>query len=879
MVQKSNKSTNQWKEECYFIALTMLILAGIIMDVASKKAHPLFSITNYESICVTVISVQATISTMVFTILSFMVNKMDLSYLGVSVNNFLLQIKPHFFKQKRIIRIEIMLASAGIFCLIFRFYNTIISIFVVSMLLVMISVNGVYDIFLGTERINEEIKKYLSTDNEQNELTFEKMSDLCNQWKKEMDLQTETEFQEYSYNFGMLFRYLFGSEEYRKQLLSMSENLCRGMLRSENRKCVLHGMMFMGDTYAYVSRYIGEHDEQIKLFQTGYDLLDGVLYDLVLAIRNTGISEIEKVVRWPDFCDIVIFDSLMLKGAREENNIRDLSAVRTLCTCLGNYVAQNSNHIRKEDWVETFRSYGMRYKASYSEAKLTQQAQKATSDCFFCFLLEQVRCGYYDLVTWRYQKSLHFVQRSDDEEIRSVIKLQCYIYYLAFYETESHANSSVIAAAQSFIKSADGTDRFKEFILEIAGNDDGILENVNVGKLMHHVFDITLMDRLCSELEQWEFCAPDTVKTFVMQNAVADFVLFLSCFIGHSIHNYNILENVIPESRASSFYMRYIQKNCEEKMKRFFLLMWGKDEAEVICSVPETEGSSTAAPYVISRVHAAYSALVDAIEKKYKMAAMHSAQSGHNLTNDEIKEQTDQGSEELLSFLKNSFSGLINEKTVVDSDPNVCYKEDYNRCDLLRCCVPYDEPIRQLIRKLAYDYILVQIVSSIINRLREENSVDEVLKSSFSDQAWIRFLKARRDDIPIGSMEAFFLKDWDDRHEVREWIDKAEHYTYDIAGNALLVHKGKLLLDFKNATIKIKLETVQEAIENGHAEWVSEKEMYRYEPSANMPVYFTEDELQQYLQDNQRIIDVSVEVGIKTLAGRGQKIGTAIITR
>lgn len=58
-------------------------------------------------------------------------------------------------------------------------------------------------------------------------------------------------------------------------------------------------------------------------------------------------------------------------------------------------------------------------------------------------------------------------------------------------------------------------------------------------------------------------------------------------------------------------------------------------------------------------------------------------------------------------------------------------------------------------------------------------------------------------------MEAFSLKGWDDRHLVREWIDNAEHYTYDIAGNALLVHKGKLLLDIKNAMIKIKPETVQ----------------------------------------------------------------------
>lgn len=161
MIWKEIKNETQKKEQRWLTVILIIGLAGVLDEVIARIFHPLFYVLNFDSVSLAILSIQATVATLVLTILSLMTNKMDASYIGVSINDFLLNIKPWIFKQKRIIISEIVLIVGNVFIHMAGWYNIVVTIFIISMLLVIISVSEIYEAFLGSEKINEEIEAYL----------------------------------------------------------------------------------------------------------------------------------------------------------------------------------------------------------------------------------------------------------------------------------------------------------------------------------------------------------------------------------------------------------------------------------------------------------------------------------------------------------------------------------------------------------------------------------------------------------------------------------------------------------------------------------------------------------------------------------------------
>ena len=77
--------------------------------------------------------------------------------------------------------------------------------------------------------------------------------------------------------------------------------------------------------------------------------------------------------------------------------------------------------------------------------------------------------------------------------------------------------------------------------------------------------------------------------------------------------------------------------------------------------------------------------------------------------------------------------------------------------------------------------------------------------------------------------------------------------------------------------IKVRPETIDEAMGQHNAKPNPETGMYRYAPSTNMEVDFTESELKQYLEDKRRIIDVILDIGVEVDADKDQRIGYRIV--
>ena len=129
------------RERHWLVFILIILFFGIGDELFARIFHSVFFILYFDSVSLTILSIEATVSTLVITILSLMANKMDAAYKGVSINDFLLNIKPQLFKQKRIITAEIGLIVGNIIVHMAGWYNVVVAIFIISMLLVLILVS------------------------------------------------------------------------------------------------------------------------------------------------------------------------------------------------------------------------------------------------------------------------------------------------------------------------------------------------------------------------------------------------------------------------------------------------------------------------------------------------------------------------------------------------------------------------------------------------------------------------------------------------------------------------------------------------------------------------------------------------------------------
>ena len=114
---KRNGMPVNWDEHAIYpeFAISAIIFCGgIVQDGVARSRKAIFYVLAYAGVCLTVLSIQATVGTLVFTILSLLTGRMGQSTYGMSEIDFLLNIKPVMFKQKNIIVEELCLVCVGI---------------------------------------------------------------------------------------------------------------------------------------------------------------------------------------------------------------------------------------------------------------------------------------------------------------------------------------------------------------------------------------------------------------------------------------------------------------------------------------------------------------------------------------------------------------------------------------------------------------------------------------------------------------------------------------------------------------------------------------------------------------------------------------------
>ncbi len=123
------------RELIYCCLMLITVVIGIGSELIVKSGKSIFYVLNYNEVSSVLIQVQATIFTLTIALVALLGGRITDEFLGVKYNNFILNVKPCYLTQNRIIGLSLMLLVVNSFLHMFGYYNLVVSVFVVTIII------------------------------------------------------------------------------------------------------------------------------------------------------------------------------------------------------------------------------------------------------------------------------------------------------------------------------------------------------------------------------------------------------------------------------------------------------------------------------------------------------------------------------------------------------------------------------------------------------------------------------------------------------------------------------------------------------------------------------------------------------------------------
>ena len=234
--------------------------------VICKQIPVIIKVENISEFSLALIQIQATIVTLMLSIIGILSGVLSDQYMGVSVSYYFLEIKPRPLTYKKIIYAEFILLGFSLIGYVFLLYNFLFSIFISSLILIVVSIVEMYEIFKGKKYVEDNIKEYINSkfkiiedtmakeekEVKKNTEEIKKGVDIAGEfvehWKSIVSSQTTEEFEQYSMIFWKIFTFLLHNKKI-DNINSYTESMALSLLQSESQSCKLRGMLFVNDVY------------------------------------------------------------------------------------------------------------------------------------------------------------------------------------------------------------------------------------------------------------------------------------------------------------------------------------------------------------------------------------------------------------------------------------------------------------------------------------------------------------------------------------------------------------------------------------------------------------------------------------------------------
>lgn len=548
MTWKSIRSRQQKREASWIVIFFICILVGAIGDCLNRHGHPILYVENLDGVSLVILQIQGTIDTLSIAVLSLLGGRVSESYMGIPLVDFSLNRKPGCLKQRRIIILLIIVLSINIFLHLINLYNTVFALFLISEGLICFSVKEIYEVFSGHIELEKEIECYFldQIESGKHDNKLDLLHKFCGEWKVKSVNQSEPEFETYQKIFDALFEDFFLNEKpnSRTELQTCIYHVIYASLRSENPVSKKRGLRLVREIYAKAWSCVLIDKNKALSFSDGFYLFHTISDDLRVAVEHLPVAEVEREFGWHTVAEYVLLINYWVSGKSE--NQSELHALNHLASAMGYYVAKNRDQEwHTVIWEKPFTH--LRVSIICPEDKQENMKHQRYA-MLFCYAVSLVNSNMLDILkNGLYMQIIpHLYHSVDRYTALLVLKIHCYIYYLAEYETIDCILDNIQSACKDFLHDRGIRLSFYDFLRRISSSKE--------------IFNHDLEKTLLSELERLEFFPRRaTAKVMKMETVVRNYVLFITLYLFREHDPYHLMDQVLSDELVERHLPFYLQ--------------------------------------------------------------------------------------------------------------------------------------------------------------------------------------------------------------------------------------------------------------------------------------------------------------------------------
>lgn len=826
------------------IAIIVCVIVGIVSDIFVSKGNVWHIIEDINSFSLTLLQIQASISTLTIALVALISGSISDEYMGVSISDYYLNIRPVILKQKIIILGAVGLLFVNVALHQWKLYNLVICLFWATGILILLSVIELYALFRGKSAVMQEIEDYiiyiLNSSHK-----YEKKKDIFHAfvqcWVTQAVKQSQNEYEKYTSIFKASLDCLI---EYRNtQCIQDIESDCikisHCFLSENNVSCNQKGFIFIQDIYEKMWLFVRDNNLRDLELETRFNVFSQVLPEWQKAMDKMAISEIERCLKWKYLSDDIARVAIEFNYEADTNDtIGELESVIDFSRYIGYYLKKrqnvqseqdNINHVYWGDFLKNM--YFSTYNVSDSGEKVYLSHKiKLYFSYFYGLVINDF--GFIVKEYFYFDTMANGYLYNDSCYNLLCLMIHSYLYYLSEKESDACVNEGVRESAKKIIKDAKVKNIFKYFLYR-GFSECRHLGEVDVEKVIYDVI---------SRYELFPKYA--SAKTMIMQDVVKEFYVFIILYVKNVYYTQNIL--TMLKSEMSSYYTHFLGEK-ESRTKAIFLNLYTLIEDK------KTQEE------VNREIDLMYNQLNTYVTKQYKQKVILEAEKKQK----EYIETVDK--EVVIAKIKEQVFEHINEVFEPMIDRKLPQK-NVLKFHLLRC-IHYTDNIESEKINGYFSSMDGVLVDNLVASLLQRRVISEKNKEDFSDDiAYIQLLKENNIKLLIGS--EFILKnaDYKNKRVFDEFAENCNCIFTGYTNSGLALMESGVKFSIKDVNVSIHPMTFEES----NPKYESSEGKYLYELRGGVPAYFDRDELETYIHNERKILDISIKA---TFSIMGKDLG------
>ena len=808
---------------------------GMVLDgIVRNGENILIPINDIESFSLAVLQMQVTIGTLTVAIIALLAGNISDSYMGISVSDFYLNIRPQILKQVVLIFLSLTLCILGLIFHVFKFYNTVFYLYISTLIAIFLSIYEIYSAFKGRNTEIHQIEAYIKYIIE-SKTAPENKEKVCQNfvvdWKNSIAAQDRQSYEKYLGIFMKSIHKIWETDRenglpfIQKQCYNIS--LC--LLGADKDIIKERGIRFVEEIYAALWRNIlkDSSGEMPVSYENrgGFSFFSEIYEELSQSIERLNIENVEKFFSFSRFSDLILRVSVYLNNSDGNRNENTLCAFSRFLGVYLNKQRNRGNIVNINIWIDVLNRRSI-ISAFNIPSEKTEVFLKFKTILYFNYCYGMLMSGQEDVVKiGLYYTGLNNTLRLDNKyHALLYLSVHCYIYYLGECEDESCVSDNIKLAAQNILNDPCVKNSFKNLTDMLAENCKWL--------------DRDFLKQLYEILDHYElFPKYEAVKRRIMEFVVSDYYLFLVLFISYE---YDLKE--LPDRNIDDISMlRYVLKGNEKTTIDTFRHLF-----EIIFGGNRSEGKKAADCDLM------YDILEKIIRKKQKERKREL----YRQKEKEYEEKIDADKlckiikENVIKRIRENFSSLL-----IDEE---------NQSGVVRIPLlvldDYTDAISDKILDGYYSDIDGNFLRGIQNLLRKRNVLE--VKKRFedfkTDQEYMEYLENNKLRVLLGSKYVLKNRDYSLTDEFKQFLENRETIYTSVIADGMALKKNSVQVCLHDVNVSIHLPGIRES----DAEYDEITQLYKYEIICGLPIEFEKKELEEFLCNSRKIVNITAKISV-----------------